>query len=103
VIDYVAGSDRLANQDAAFSRAAVLHWLCFPVSGGRRLTVESQGRCPGSADPDPGSAYGLSPIITRWYGYFVDSGRDNTIKDERRDVILNLLLKHLNITVAIYV
>jgi hypothetical protein len=59
VIDYVAGSDRLANQDAAFSRAAVLHWLCFPVSGGRRLTVESPGRCPGS--PDPGTA--TDPLI----------------------------------------
>ena len=53
MIDYGAGSDRRANQDAAFSGAAVLHWLSCPVSGGRRHAVESPGRCPGS--PGPGS------------------------------------------------
>jgi hypothetical protein len=101
VIDYVAGSDRRANQDAAFSRAAVLHWLCFPVSGGRRLTVESPGRCPGS--PDPGSAYGPSPV-TCLYGCPVGFGRDDVVEGvRRRDVTPNLLSKYSNITVATYV
>jgi len=48
VIHYGAGSDRRANQDAAFSRAAVLHWLCCPVSGGRR---REPGQVPRVAGP----------------------------------------------------